>query len=228
MRQLLGAFALVTLLLAWVASAMPQRGPAGSAPPDLSGVYQAIAGDRILSGGLKNTGSPSEITLLPAAVQRMKTIDVSTDPEKNCQPIGPFRMMAREGTRIELVPAVAHGMIVMLFEDLSHGLVRTIYLNRGHPPKPAPNWLGDSVGRGQGSTLIVDTVGFNDRTWLNDAGAQHSDSLHLVEEIRPVLNGSFLEYKVTADDAKALARPYTYVRYYEKLKSEIKEDICEE
>jgi hypothetical protein len=75
---------------------------------------------------------------------------------------------------------------------------------------------------------MVDTTGFNDETWLNDAGARHGDALHLVENIRPILSGKYLEYKVTAEDPKALAKPYTYTRYYEKLRAEIKEDICED
>lgn len=122
-----------------------------------------------------------------------------------CQPVGPFRMMAREQTKIELVPASA--MIVMLFEDLSHGVMRTIYLKRGHPAKLEPTWLGDSVGKWEGDTLVVDTTGFNDKTWFNARGAQHSDALHLVERIRPVMGGLYLEYKMAAEDPKALAKP---------------------
>ena len=66
-------------------------------------------------------------------------------------------------------------MIVMLFEDLERGVMRTIYTNRGHKEKLEPTWMGDSVGHWEGDTLIVDTIGFNTDTWLNDAGAQHSD-----------------------------------------------------
>ena len=136
--------------------------------------------------------------------------------------------MAREGAKFELVSAVAHGMLVMFFEDLSHGLMRTIYRGRSHSERLNLNWLGDSVGRWEGNALVVDTRGFNDRTWLNDKGASHSDALHLVERIQPILNGRYLEYKVTAEDPKTLAKPFTYTRYYEKVKAEIKEDICEE
>ena len=75
---------------------------------------------------------------------------------------------------------------------------------------------------------MVDTTGFNERAWLNERGAQHSDVLHLVERIRPVLSGKYLEYKVTADDSKVLAKPYTYTRYFEKLKTEIMDDACRE
>ena len=199
---------------------------AQAAPPDLAGVYQAIPNGTTLSGGLKNGGSPGDIALLPTAAQQMKTVNLKQDPLKMCQPLGPFRMMAREGAKIELIPA--KGMVVMLFEDISHGLMRTIYLNRGHREKPEPNWLGDSVGRWEGDTLVADTTSFNDKTWLNDAGAQHSDALHLVERIRPILSDAYLEYRVTADDAKALAKPYTYTRYYEKLKTEIMDDVCED
>ena len=107
-------------------------------------------------------------------------------------------------------------------------MMRTIYLKRGHKPKTEPTWLGDSVGRWEGNTLIVDTIGFNDQTWLNDEGAQHSEALHLVERIRPVLAGQYLEYKVTAEDPKTLAKPYSYTRYYKKLDTEIMDDPCED
>ena len=127
-----------------------------------------------------------------------------------CAPIGPFRMMTRETTKIELLPV--NGVIVMLFEDLFRGLMRTIYTKRGHPEKQELKWMGDSVGRWEGDTPAVDPTGFNDRTWLNDAGAQHSDALHLVERFRPVLSGKYLEYQMTAEDPKALAKPYTYTR----------------
>ena len=141
-----------------------------------------------------------------------------------CQPVGPFRMMAVEGVKIEFAPAGSK--IVMLFEDLSHGMMRTIYMRRGHPERPEPAWLGDSVGRWEGSVLIVDTKGFNGETWLNGRGAPHSDALHLVERIRPVLGGRYLEYKVTAEDPKVLARPYTYTRFFQKLDGEITDDVC--
>jgi hypothetical protein len=189
------------------------------AQPDLQGVYQAVANGVTLPGGLKNAGSPDAIPLVPAAAPDPS----SKDPWKMCQPVGQFRMMAVDGVKIELAPAGS--MIVVLFEDLSHGMMRTIYMKRGHPQKLEPTWLGDSVGRWEGNVLIVDTVGFNGETWLNGRGARHSEALHLVERIRPVL-GRYLEYKMTAEDPKALAKPYTYTRYFQKLDTEIMDDVC--
>jgi len=196
------------------------------AQPDLHGVYQSIPDRTTLPGGLKNAGSPAAISLLPEAAQQARSIDLKKDPWKMCQPVGPFRMMAKENTKIELVQV--RGMIVLLFEDLSHGMSRTIYLKRGHPAKLELTWFGDSVGKWEGETLVVDTAGFNDQTWLNEEGAQHSDALHLVERIRPVLGGQYLEHKMTAEDPKTLARPYSYTRYYKKLDTEVLDDPCQD
>jgi len=135
-------------------------------------------------------------------------------------------MMAWEQNKIELVPA--HGMIVMLFEDLSHGVMRTIYLNRGHPVKFEANWMGDSVGKWDGNILAIDTIGFNDKTWLNGQGLPHSDQLHVTERYqRPDLG--HLSVDITLDDTKAFTRPHTFNRTYALLADwEIHEYVCNE
>ena len=200
--------------------------PHGAGPPNLQGVYQSIPDGTTLPGGLKNAGSPAAIALLPEAAQTGQTVDLKKDPWKMCQPVGPFRMMATVQTKFEI--AQVNDKIVLLFEDLSHGMMRPIYLKRGHPAKLEQTWLGDSIGRWEGGALVVDTIGFNDRTWLNEEGAQHSDGLHLVERIRPMQGGQYLEYKMTAQDPKTLAKPYTYTRYYKKLDSEVIDDLCQD
>jgi len=196
-------------------------------PPDLTGVYEIVSDKTVLPGGLKNLGSPAGVPLAPAAKDQMKSVDVKTDPARHCQPVGPFRMTARQENKIELIPAT-NGTIVMLFEDLSRGVMRTIYMARGHRADLGPLWMGDSIGKWEGDTLVIDTNSFGDQTWLNEEGAQHSDAFHLIERIRPILNGKYLEYKVTAEDPKALTKPYTYTRYYERSKTEIAQDNCRE
>src|SRR5215471_6241821 len=109
--------------------ALAQANRAASSSPSVEGVYQSIPDRTTLPGGLKNAGSPAAVALLPEAARQAKSIDLKQDPWKKCQPVGPFRMMAKEQTKIELVQVSA--MIVMLFEDLSHGMSRTIYLKRG-------------------------------------------------------------------------------------------------
>jgi len=200
--------------------------PLGMAQPSLQGVYQSVSSSTTLPGGLRNSGSPAAVELLPEAARQAKTVNLKKDPWKQCQPVGPFRMMAAEQAKIELVQV--DRMIVMLFEDLSHGMMRNIYLKRGHLAKLEPTWLGDSVGHWEGTTLVVDSTGFNDRTWLNEEGAQHSDALHLVERIRPVLDGKYLEVRMTAEDPKALRKPYSYTRYFQKVDAEITDDVCQD
>jgi hypothetical protein len=174
---------------------------------------------------LKNTGGPLNVTLRPSALAEQAKVDLKTDAAKLCLPVGPFRMMARDLVKIELVPGP--NLLVMIYEDVSHGHLRNIHFNRQHPATVPLSWLGDSIGRWERGTLVVDTVGFNDRTWLNEMGAPHSDALHLVERIRPLGGGTILEYKVTADDPMTLTAPYTYVRYYKKTLEERDEDFCE-
>jgi hypothetical protein len=193
----------------------------------LGGIYEAVPAGAALPGGLKGAGVLSDIALLPASVQTATSRNLEFDPAKHCLVIGPFRMMAREGTKIELLPTASR--LTMLFENIANGNKREIHLGRTrHPDKLEPSYLGDSIGRWDGDTFVVDTVGFNDFTWLNDAGAPHSDALHLIERIKPVQSGRFLEYQVTAEDPKALARPYSYTRYYQKVTTELQEDFCED
>jgi hypothetical protein len=106
-------------------------------------------------------------------------------------------------------------MIVMLFEDLPR--YQSQYL---HEARTSGQASADLVRR-ESSTLVVDTSGFNDSTWLNDKGAVHIDALHLVERIRPLLGGQYLEDKMTAEDPKILAKPYTCTRDVQKLDSEV-------
>ena len=212
----------LALVAAGASHTVLAQAPADS--PILYGVYQVIASDASTTDGRGNEGGPAMIPLLPAALEQMGTVDLARDPFKLCQPLGPFRMMAREENKIEIMPL--DGTLIMLFEHQSHGLMRAIHTDRGHLADAEPTWLGDSVGRWEGDTLVIDTTGFNDRTWLNARGAQHSDQLRLIERIRPVADGAYLEYTVTAEDPEVLASPYTYTRFYEKLDGEMSEDVC--
>ena len=193
----------------------------------LAGVYEAVPAGGALPGGLKAAGTLADIALLPDAQQTAKSRNLAFDPAKHCAVVGPFRMMARTDTRFEVLTTPDH--VTLMFENIALGNKREIYFGRTeHSTKRDPTYLGDSIGHFEGDALVVDTARFNDLTWLNDAGAPHSESLHLVERIRPVQGGTYLEYQVTADDPKSLAKPYTYTRYYRRVNTELKEDFCED
>ena len=193
----------------------------------LAGVYEPVTGSSGAAASLKPAGSLADLALLPAASQAAKGKNLQFDPAKHCMVVGPFRMMARDDARFELLATSSRA--TLLFENIALGNKREIYLSRTqHPSEGDPTYLGDSIARFDGDTLVVDTVGFNDMTWLNDAGAPHSGALHLVERIRPVQGGRFLEYRVTADDPGTLAKPFTYTRYFQRTSAELKEDFCED
>jgi hypothetical protein len=202
-------------------------GPNAAKLRDLSGVYEGLPLSAAVPGGLKSSGLLSDIALLPAAQEAAKSRNLDFDPAKHCMVIGPFRMMAREGTRFEVL--TTEKRITLMFENIALGNKREIYLGRTqHPAKLEPSYLGDSIGHWEGETLVVDTVGFNGATWLNDAGAPHGAALHLIERVRPIQSGHYLEYQVTAEDPNTLAKPYNYTRYYQRGSTELKEDFCED
>lgn len=209
--------------------------PAGPAPttaeraemkgPDLTGVYQLVPSGAALPGGLRSQGSPEELSLQPAAQATARSKTPKDDLAKLCMPVGPFRMMAWDGNKIDVYRSP--GRITFLFENYFLGHMRSIYLDRPHTPGP-PLWVGDSVGRWDGDALVVDTNRFNEHTWLNSAGAPHSEDLRLTERYRLVDGGKYLEVRMTAEDPKVLTAPYSYTRYYERVNTEIQEDICQD
>ena len=100
----------------------------------------------------------------------------------------------------------APGEVVMLFEYDS--MRRQIFTDgRAHDKNLGPSWMGDSIGHWEGDTLFVDTVNFNDRTWIDRIGHPHSDALHLTERIRR-LNDHLLD-DITIEDPKAYSKPWT-------------------
>jgi hypothetical protein len=203
------------------------RSVAGGPLRALAAIYEPVPAGATLPGGLKPSGAPNDLPLVPAAQATAKSRNLEFDPAKHCMVVGPFRMMAREDNRFELL--ATDNRVTMMFERISLGNKREIYLGRAeHTTKGDATFLGDSVGRFEGDTLVVDTTRFNDVTWLNDLGAPHSDALRLVERFRPIAGGRFLEYQVTAEDPKVLTKPYTYIRYYQRSTAELQEDFCED
>ena len=94
--------------------------------------------------------------------------------------------------------------VLMAYEYASAS--RVIKMGKTDPP-PVDTWMGQSVGRWEGDTLVVDVTGFNDQTWFDRAGNFHSEALHVVERFTPV-NSDVLNYEVTIEDPKVFTRPW--------------------
>jgi hypothetical protein len=117
------------------------------------------------------------------------------------------------------------GRVIELFEFDHH--VRQIFTDgRQHPKDPDLTWMGDSIGWYEGDTLVVDTIGLNDKTWIDRGGLPHSDHLHVIERIRRPSSDA-LEVKITIDDPKAYTKTWSGYRIF-KLRPtwNLKEFIC--
>ena len=118
------------------------------------------------------------------------------------------------------------GMIAVLYEAYNH--YRQIFLDGRPLPKPTqPAYLGYSVGRWEGETLVVDTTGFNDVGWLDDGGHPQTEALHVTERFRRRDFGH-MDLQLTIDDPKAYTKPWgPTLRLNFQPDDELMESICE-
>jgi hypothetical protein len=116
----------------------------------------------------------------------------------------------------------------MLFEGNIHSY-RQIFLDgRGHPKDMDPTWYGDSIGTWDGDTLVVDSVGFNDKFWFDFAGHPHTEQLHVTEKFHRRDLGN-LDMEVTIVDPGTYTRPWVSKRTSALMQNyEIQEYICNE
>ena len=198
----------------------PHPTPAGPTPrtregrPDLSGVWYA-----------QRTIDPGKPEPLPwaDALQKERAANNSKDaPGAHCLPRG----LTNAGALFPYKLVQTPGLLVMLFEDdtPSH---RQVFLDgRKHPRDPNPNWMGHSIGHWEGDTLVVDTVGFNDESWLDTAGHPHTEMLHITERLHRVDLGH-LEIELTIEDPAAYRKPWVIKRVADlDTTDEIGEYVC--
>jgi hypothetical protein len=172
---------------------------ASTAIPDMSGVWQAPYTPDLT----KPLGHDLPYTAF--GLERFKKVVHADDPSSYCLPVGPARGI-QAPMPFQIVQS--QGLAVLLFE-YQHTF-RLIYTDgRAHPSDLDPfRWFGDSIGKYEGDTLIVDTVGIGDRTWLDTAGHQHSDQLHIVERFQK-LDADNMKWTVTFEDPKMYKEPFT-------------------
>src|SRR6266480_3386861 len=145
------------------------------------------------------------------------------DPVTHCLPGGPSEILAGM-YRIIQSPT----MLALLYEGGS-GRYRQIFTDgRKLANDPNPSWLGYSVGHWEGDTLVVETSGFNDRSWLDRAGHPHSESLRVTERFRRVDFGH-MQFQITFDDPETLTKPLSIslaVNY--AADTDMLESVCNE
>lgn len=205
-------------------AAGPSAVPAGKIPrlangkPDFSGIWESISGaDYDLEPHANRRDAPpgagvvegKYLPYLPQALEQKKKNFANretADPALRGWTLGvprgvyypaPFQIFQRDRD-LTLVHQYGHS-------------VRTIHTNNTRHPDPENTkewWMGDSRGRWEGDTLVVDATNFNDETWLDRAGNFHSDQLHVVERWK-FLDANTIEYQATVEDPKVFSRPWT-------------------
>jgi hypothetical protein len=148
-------------------------------------------------------------------------ISETDDPVYQCFPPGTPRIYLHPFP-MELIQLP--GRVMMIFE-YDH-LIRQIYTDgREHRTDLAPSWMGDSIGHWEGDTLVVETVGFNDKTWLDRIAVPHSEELRLIERMHVDANG-LLQIDIRIEDPVALEEPWIVRRTYRKTDWTIEELMC--
>jgi hypothetical protein len=168
------------------AAAVLALGAVGSVPPGLG----VVEGD--------------EIPYLPAALAKKKENQdnwITSDPEIKCYLPGvpranymPYPFQIFQSTK------------AIFFAYEYAGAVRNVYL-KDPGPAPVDSWMGQSVGKWEGDTLVIDVTGFNDQSWFDRAGNHHSDKLHVVERYTRT-SPDVISYEATIDDPKTFSRPW--------------------
>jgi hypothetical protein len=214
----IAALALASALVG-TAQSSPASGPAlprtSEGKPDFSGIWQASstaganlldhpAGYNMLAG--RSVVEGNEIPYQPwAAAKRAENFKnrQQADPLNQCYMAGVPRMMYLDYPfQIFQTPQA----IAIAFE---WSLVyRLIYTDGSKHPEDIDSWMGDSRGRWEGDTLVVDVANINDKTWFDMAGNFHSDALHVVERYR-MTDADTIQYEATIEDPKVFTKPWT-------------------
>jgi hypothetical protein len=190
------------------------RSPDGK--PNLSGIWQAVntaawdlqghsaqkdipAGQGVVEGGV--------IPYQPWAAEKKKenfANRATADPEVRCVLPGVPRIMYMPFP-FQIFQTTTYLAFV---HEYVHA-VRHVYVNgTPHPRGPIDWWMGDSRGRWEGDTLVIDVVHFTDQTWFDRAGNFHSEALHLIERYT-LMGPDHINYEVTVEDPKVFTRPWT-------------------
>ena len=105
--------------------------------------------------------------------------------------------------------------------------IRHIYMDVPHTKNPAHTWYGESVGHYEGDELVVDTIGLNDKTYVDNYRTPHTDQIHVVERWKLIEDGNILQATVTVDDPGAFNMPWTGVQRWKRIARPLEEYLCE-
>jgi hypothetical protein len=215
----------------------PKAAPKSGSMPDLSGMwdpdFKGPEGLRVNTWDSSDpyAAHPEKAPMTPWAAEKFKdvrppfgalqTFENTNDPvQRFCDPPGIPRIYMYPW---QITFVQTPKIVYILYEYTK--VWRAVYMDRDHPKDPDTTWMGDAVGKYEGDTLVIDTVGFNDKTWLDQTGHPHSDSLHVIERIRR-MSQDRLEINVTVDDPKAYTKIFSASKLYRLTDAPMGETLC--
>jgi hypothetical protein len=210
------------------AGGVPAPEPRKAPPPPSGATPRAEDGRVDLSGVWVPTSTvlPSDPSYQPGAkklYEERKANKGKDDPERYCLPDGAVRINPLPYKIVQRRDAIA-----LLWEGNTHSYRRFFLDGRAHNLDIEPeSWTGQSIGSWEGDTLVIDTIGFNDKTWLDSTGKPHTNAMHLTEHYRRPDLGH-LNVELTIEDEKALTKPYTFTRVFTLAPAwELQEYVCQ-
>jgi hypothetical protein len=176
--------------------------------PDLSGMWQVEGSGSVngLASNLSQDLKTEDVQPWARSLYQERLLNLGKDsPMVRCLPRGLPALNSFPAVLNRIVQAP--GLIVILYLTEPTDTFRTIFMDgRKLPEAPDPTWLGYSIGRWEGDTLVVNTAGFNDRAWLDFSGHPQTESLRVTERFRRRDFGH-MDYEMTLDDPKVFTRP---------------------
>ncbi len=174
----------------------------------------------------------SNPNLKPWAKERMKKDNdevlagkIAFTPSSSCVPAGVPLFMGYGGPNPIVFLQTPKEVWIVFMSDQQ---IRRIYLDVPHSAHPKPSWYGESVGHYEGDTLVVDTIGMNDKTVVDVYRTPHTEKLHVVERWRMVDDGKAMEAVFTVEDPDTFYQPWSGMRHYRRAQQEHDEIVCAE
>ena len=159
--------------------------------------------------------------LKPWVIERMKKANDEVDAGKvpyitreHCWPAGVPGYTVY--TRVQPIHFIQTPTKVVIYNELN-AQIRRIHLNVPHSANPKPSWYGESVGRYEGDELVVDTIGLNDRTYVDNYRTPHTEQIHVVERFKTIEDGRMLQALVTVTDPGAFNMPWSGLQRWRRL-----------
>ncbi len=207
---------LISILMLMI---LPAAAQSPAAPRDLTGVWDGRLGEDIS----RDLAPGQQLVLTPYGADRFKKVNRANDPSARCLQFGPARALMLG--RPFMIVQHPHAIAILTEPQLTFRLIYTD--GRPQPPDISdfPEWMGSSIGRWEGSTLVVDTIAVDEATWLDNVGHEHSDKLHVVERFQKT-EPDTIKWDVTYEDPVFFSKPFTTTRTIRRSHDHIKSNAC--